>query len=950
VLGPLDVLTAVGRELAASRDEEAALAAMARLVVPAFADWVSVAVREPDGRFRRVAVVHADRGLADAAAALAAHPALVPAGPIGPHEASPTGHVLVYEEVDDDAIARTGIGPEVRALYGRLGCRSAASVALVAGGRLLGGMLLVHGPSGRRFRPADLPVLEDLARRCSAAVEAARLRREAETAARERDALLAGAPVAMALVAADGRVGRLNDAMAALAACSVDECRGRPLADVVPGLAGVVVPLVARAADGERVEHEEVALGDRVWLASAYPVAAGAGAAATGLVLVEVTGERAASAEAARAAAEQRAVADLGREALSGAPVDLLVALAADAVAATVGADLVPGEPAAPGEVAVLAAAHPPGPLVARRRDGGPVPEADAAFLRAVGTTLAAAAVRQQAEDDVRDSRRRLVMALEAGRMGSFEWDLASGSVRWTEALSTATVVGLGLEHPVGAVVDAVHPDDRDRLVADVGRAVDEGGGFELVFRVVPPDGAVRWVEARGTTVAGRVVGVAIDVTERRRAQEVEREARVQAEAARERLAFLADASVALSRSLDAAETFATVARLAVPRLADWCVVDAVDESGRLRQVALAHRDPAMVGAVVEARRARLAAGGDGLWSTRRAAATGESSLVAEIGDADVEAVAAGEHLALLRRLDPRSAVVVPLVARGRVVGVLTLVVAGPSRRYGADDLALAEDLAGRAAVAVDNARLFEERSRVAATLQRSLLPPALPDVHGVELAARYRPSAGGADISGDFYDAFETGDGALVAVIGDVCGKGPEAAALTGLFRHSVRAASVRARSPRRVLAAVNQALLGQVDDSRFGSAAVVRLVLDGDRAAVATASGGHPLPIVVRAGGAVEVAPCAGTVLGVVAEPALTEHVDVLRPGDAVVLYTDGVTEARRDGEQFGEARLAAVLAAAAGGSADEVADAVESAALAFQGGVSDDDLAVLVVRIAG
>jgi serine phosphatase RsbU (regulator of sigma subunit)/PAS domain-containing protein len=949
VRAPLDVLTAVGRELATARDEEEALASMAPLLVPAIADWVSVGVWEADGRIRRVAVVHADPALADDARRLAEHPALVPPGPVGTAAANPTGHVLVYEEVDDAVLARTGIGPEVRALYDRLGCRSAASLALVSRGRLLGGILLAHGPSGRRFTAEDLPALEDLARRCAAAVDGARLRREAESAASERDALLATAPVAMALVGPDGSLLRLNEAMAALSECSVDECRGRPLGEAIPDLADALVPLVDRATAGSAVEHAEVRRDGRVWAASAYPVHGGAGAAATGVVLVEVTRERAAAAEVARRAAEQGAVADLGREAIAGTPVEGLVALAAAAVASTVGADLVPGEPAGSGEVAVLGPADPPGPLVARRADGEPVPDADAAFLRTVGTTLAAAAARQRAEDDVRDSRRRLVMALEAGGMGSFEWDLATGSVRWSEALSTALVVGLGAEHPVGAVVDAVHPDDRARLVDEARRAVDEGGGFEVVFRVVDPAGEARWVEARGSVFGDRVVGVAMDVTDRLRAAEVERVARVEAEAARERLAFLAEASAVLSGSLDAAETFATVARLAVPRLADWCVVDALDDTGRLQQVALAHRDPDMVEAVVASRRRRLAAGGPGLWSARRVAATGESQLVADITDADLAAATAGpDHLDLLRRLDPRSAVVVPLVARGRAVGALTLVATGGSRRYGRDDLALAEDLARRAAVAADNAMLFEERSRVASILQRSLLPPALPEVAGMDLAARYRPSAGGADISGDFYDVFETGDGALVAVIGDVCGKGPDAAALTGLFRNTVRAAAVRARSPRRVLAAVNEALLGQVDDSRFGSAAFLRLTRDGDRMVVAMASGGHPLPVVVRAGGTVAPVDCAGTVLGVVPSPVLEERTELLEPGDAVVLYTDGVTEARRAGELFGDDRLLEVLAGVAGAPAAEVAAAVEGAALAFQGGVSDDDLAVLVLRV--
>ena len=145
-----------------------------------------------------------------------------------------------------------------------------------------------------------------------------------------------------------------------------------------------------------------------------------------------------------------------------------------------------------------------------------------------------------------------------------------------------------------------------------------------------------------------------------------------------------------------------------------------------------------------------------------------------------------------------RSVIVVPLTARGRTHGTLTLVTAESGRIYGDDDLAFATELARRAATAIDTARLYQDRDQVARTLQRSLLPPDLPDVPGVELAAVYHPAGGGGDVGGDFYDAFETGESGLYLAIGDVCGKGAPAAALTGIARHTVRAAAVRERSPQ--------------------------------------------------------------------------------------------------------------------------------------------------------
>jgi serine phosphatase RsbU (regulator of sigma subunit) len=290
----------------------------------------------------------------------------------------------------------------------------------------------------------------------------------------------------------------------------------------------------------------------------------------------------------------------------------------------------------------------------------------------------------------------------------------------------------------------------------------------------------------------------------------------------------------------------------------------------------------------------------------------------------------------------------VPLVARGRTIGGITVVSSRPDRRYDESDLALAEELARRAAVAIDNARLYRERSHVARTLQQTLLPPRLPTIPGLQIAARYRFAAEGTEIGGDFYDLFETADGSWAIVIGDACGKGPEAAALTGLARHSLRAAAVREQSPARVLRLVNETILDQVADNRFLTMAYTRLVYRDGAAHLTVACGGHPAPVIVRAGGGVEQVRAAGTIVGSLPDADFTEEDVVLGPGDAIVLYTDGVIEARNGDDIYGEGRLLELLAGCTGDDARAIANAVRQAVGDFIPGLPRDDMAILVMRV--
>jgi serine phosphatase RsbU (regulator of sigma subunit) len=294
--------------------------------------------------------------------------------------------------------------------------------------------------------------------------------------------------------------------------------------------------------------------------------------------------------------------------------------------------------------------------------------------------------------------------------------------------------------------------------------------------------------------------------------------------------------------------------------------------------------------------------------------------------------------------------VIVPLRARGRALGVLA---AGFDDLSGSSDeeaLALFEDLARRAALAIDNARLYAERDQVARTLQRSLLPGALPEVPGVELAGRYVAAGEGNEVGGDFYDCFATGDGNWALVIGDVCGKGAEAATLTALARYTLRAAAQHTRRPQAVLLELNEALLRAQLGYRFCTVLYVSLTPREGRVSACVATGGHPLPMVLRAGGMVETVGSPGSLVGILDDPEITEQSVDLGPGDALVLVTDGVTEATAADRAAGPGRLTTLLAGCAGAGAGAIADAIERDAIESQGGTARDDVAVLVARALG
>jgi serine phosphatase RsbU (regulator of sigma subunit)/PAS domain-containing protein len=288
----------------------------------------------------------------------------------------------------------------------------------------------------------------------------------------------------------------------------------------------------------------------------------------------------------------------------------------------------------------------------------------------------------------------------------------------------------------------------------------------------------------------------------------------------------------------------------------------------------------------------------------------------------------------------------VPLVYRGQVRGVIH--VATLERRHFSDDevgvLKLAAD---RIATALERASLYDSRSAMSQALQQSLLPASLPTIEGVEIAALYRPFSPNDDVGGDFYDVFPHGSGAWGAVVGDVSGKGPGAAAVMGIAAHTVRALARYEERPSAVLGALNDILLGaeRVPTERFCTACEMRLRPGAGQLRVTLCLAGHPMPFAVRADGRVEQIGEPGTLLGTFGDPELHDVAIDLWPGDAIVAYTDGLVERRDMGIDVGEVRLAELLSGCAALSADGIVDRIEQHLVDHV--LPDDDVAVVVVR---
>jgi len=431
--------------------------------------------------------------------------------------------------------------------------------------------------------------------------------------------------------------------------------------------------------------------------------------------------------------------------------------------------------------------------------------------------------------------------------------------------------------------------------------------------------------------------GTAALAIERHQAEQARLAAEAKEETARRDLAFLLRASTALTSDLDYNQTLRRLAASCVPDLAPMCAVDIAD-AGRIRRVATAAPD---------SEQERLLAAHIPVYDAEddavtRVLASGLTEVARRIptGPGPWQDLGVSGYLC------------VPLVDRGHAFGTLTLLTTG-DQAFDGHAVALAEELVRRAAPAAVNARQYSQRADLARDLQAGLLLPGVPALPAAEAAVYYHPAGEGLEVGGDFYDIFPLPGGRWAFMLGDVCGRGAIAATTTALVRHTARAVAPLLPGPGAVVQAVNKALLDRPDSHGTGFVTMVYGHLapaDGGGLGIALVRAGHPPPLHIDRRRAVRPVDVEGSFLGVTDEPRLRECQLRLEPAESLLLYTDGITEARNaEHEQLGEERLAQALRQEPGGAptAQQVIDAVTAAVHAFAGDVGlGDDQAALVL----
>ncbi|HEY5261840.1 MAG TPA: GAF domain-containing SpoIIE family protein phosphatase, partial [Solirubrobacteraceae bacterium] len=469
-----------------------------------------------------------------------------------------------------------------------------------------------------------------------------------------------------------------------------------------------------------------------------------------------------------------------------------------------------------------------------------------------------------------------------------------------------------------------------------------ERPGPLLVRNIVRATGEQRWLIVRSTPIAEpdseRVlyaVNVFENITDVKRVELTE--------------SFMAEASRVLASSMDYAETLGRVAQLAVPRIADWCAVDVLSEDGRIQRVAVHHSDPDRLALVERLDRVYKPALDDPL-GVPEVIRSGNARIYTNIPPDALAAYARDdEHLELLRAIGATAVIIVPMAGATKTIGAITLVSAESARHLSPADLALAERLARRAGTAVENARLYTERTRIAHTLQQALLPESLPDVRGVEMEARYCAAGELNEVGGDFYDVFEYDTDRWVLVIGDVCGKGPRAAGVTALARHTLRAAAMSGQSLPEMLGTLHRALRRQPPGADLCTVCLVMVHRAPGHTRLTVALAGHPPPLLIDSDGRGRQIGRPGTLLGVLDPVSITEDQTEMHLGETLLLYTDGVPDAGvPGGELLGEQGLLELCRQAPTLTLSGLLEHIEHAALDRAEGGLRDDIALLGVHL--
>ncbi|MGB8964167.1 MAG: SpoIIE family protein phosphatase [Candidatus Cybelea sp.] len=402
----------------------------------------------------------------------------------------------------------------------------------------------------------------------------------------------------------------------------------------------------------------------------------------------------------------------------------------------------------------------------------------------------------------------------------------------------------------------------------------------------------------------------------------------------------MAKTGEALAESLDLQTTLRRLLEIIIPELGDWAAIDLLDERNRLKTVAAIHADPRKASVVrqlcnrynhkpefeqhvIDALRRRRP------WS------------LAQIAPELLERAAAPGTSRVIRALNPRSTVTVPLRTRNGTLGSLVAYWSETPRRYEESDIPLFEELAKRAATAIENARLYEREREVATEFQRAALPVSLPEVPGIRFHRIYVPGSACAQVGGDWYDALQLPDGRIVISIGDVAGTGLAAAVIMSSMRQVIRGVAQGYAEPLAMLDAADRTLKVEYPDT-FVTAFVG--VFDKVAETLTYAVAGHPLPLVRNASGEVKTLEGSDLPLGLRIRGEATEHVVEIEPNSLLVFYTDGLTESQRD-VVLGERRLAAAVRRARVASSANPAKALYHAMITD--GV-DDDVVILTMRL--
>jgi serine phosphatase RsbU (regulator of sigma subunit) len=513
---------------------------------------------------------------------------------------------------------------------------------------------------------------------------------------------------------------------------------------------------------------------------------------------------------------------------------------------------------------------------------------------------------------------------------------LVASAIAVLDALigSTAVLIGLLAIPPVIAAMSASLPE-----TAVV-------GAFCLVLAVLSilwhqdVDGAQYGI-AVATVIAGALAGLWV--------------ASLRVHLNREQAAseLLAEAGALMEEPLDRRVRAEHLATLAVPSLGDVAMVDMLTPEGLIERVA-AQSAGSEVAEVFVSLRADAPIDPHGPHPVAEVIRTGRTKNLDQLSDEEIDRITTRpEERELLRRHRFKACIVLPLGARGSVQGALTLWIMRPAKAFDETARRTAKRLADRAALALDNARLHEQQAHIASVLQRSLLPRSLPEIQGFESSSRFLAAGEAYEVGGDFYDVFRSGSGSWTAVIGDVCGKGPEAASLTALARYTVRTASSPDSSPSEILRTLHESISSERADFRFCTAALARIQAPSNGrgpAHLTVALGGHPLPMVLRKDGRVDAIGEPGTLLGVLSSPVLADADATLSAGDSLILYTDGVLDVRDRAERGDPEWLAKQIASSAGKGADEIAESLAQAAIKRHGGEPRDDIAILVLHRLG